>query len=302
MDRYEAIWKSIQKHGYKYDYRELSFNKVSDEGCFICSVHGKFYQRVIDHYRGSGCSKCANVSKLEVDDFKNKSNIVHNGKYDYSLIDSIKNNKTKVPIICNVHGIFYQRPNDHLNGCGCPKCSKTFPYTTETVIETFKKVHGNEYDYSMVEYQGIFEKVAVICPKHGIFYVTPNNHINGSKCPYCNVGNKSRFEDNMFELLFQLDETVERQKTFDWLKYKRNLYLDYYLPKYNVGVEIQGEQHFKAIEYFGGDIDYQIRIERDNIKKRLCEEHGIKMFYITKKNYNINEIKDYISYDKQFGR
>lgn len=34
--------------------------------------------------------------------------------------------------------------------------------------------------------------------------------------------------------------------------------------------------------------------KRDEVKKKLCEEHGIRMFYITKKNYSLNEILKYI--------
>lgn len=36
--------------------------------------------------------------------------------------------------------------------------------------------------------------------------------------------------------------------------------------------------------------DYIVRKNRDEIKKQLCNEHGIEIIYITKKNYNINDI------------
>ena len=53
--------------------------------------------------------------------FINDANIYHNFKYDYSLVD-YKNNKTKVKIICPIHGIFEQRPDNHLTSKGCKKC------------------------------------------------------------------------------------------------------------------------------------------------------------------------------------
>ena len=87
---------------------------------------------------------------------------------------------------------------------------------------------------------------------------------------------------------------IEPQKTFDWLKYKKNLFIDYYLPDYNIGIEYQGEQHFVPIERFGGLKDFELRQKRDEIKKRLCEEHGIKMFYLRTK-IDISEIIDYIN-------
>ena len=54
-------------------------------------------------------------------DFVPKSNIVHNYKYDYKLIDYV-NSYTPVKIICSIHGIFEQIPANHLSGHGCPKC------------------------------------------------------------------------------------------------------------------------------------------------------------------------------------
>lgn len=48
---------------------------------------------------------------------------VHNDRYDYSLVEYV-NNKTKVKIICKLHGEFTQTPNDHIGGHGCRKCSE----------------------------------------------------------------------------------------------------------------------------------------------------------------------------------
>lgn len=53
--------------------------------------------------------------------FKEKSSKIHNNHYDYSLV-VYKDSKTKVKIICSIHGVFEQTPNNHLKGSGCPKC------------------------------------------------------------------------------------------------------------------------------------------------------------------------------------
>lgn len=102
-------------------------------------------------------------------------------------------------------------------------------------------------------------------------------------------------EENVFNELNKLNIVVERQKTFDWLKYKSNLYLDFYLPSKNFAIEVQGEQHFVPIEKFGGVSDFEIRKKRDYYKKKLCEEHGIKIFYVTKKNNGLNDVLEYIN-------
>lgn len=57
--------------------------------------------------------------------------------------------------------------------------------TKEEFIVKARKIHGNKYDYSKVEYKNNKTKVCVICPTHGEFFVKPNNHLMGSECPLC---------------------------------------------------------------------------------------------------------------------
>ena len=59
--------------------------------------------------------------KKTKEEFIAKAKLVHGDKYDYSKVDYV-NRKTKVCIICSKHGEFWQTPNHHLSGCGCPKC------------------------------------------------------------------------------------------------------------------------------------------------------------------------------------
>lgn len=74
--------------------------------------------------------------------------------------------------------------------------------TQEVVVMEFKQVHGDRYDYSQVEYVGCFDKVAIKCKDHGLFYQLPSNHKNGTGCPICANNdlmggyNLSHFEQN----------------------------------------------------------------------------------------------------------
>lgn len=61
---------------------------------------------------------------LTTEEFIAKARLVHGDKYDYSKVE-YKNNKTKVCIICPEHGEFWQRPNDHLTGHSCRRCSRS---------------------------------------------------------------------------------------------------------------------------------------------------------------------------------
>ena len=57
--------------------------------------------------------------------------------------------------------------------------------TTEIFIERAKQIHGDKYDYSQVEYKSMKTPVVIICPIHGKFYQTPENHLEGKGCSEC---------------------------------------------------------------------------------------------------------------------
>lgn len=120
--------------------------------------------------------------------FIEKAKQIHGNKYDYSLVD-YKNNSTKVKIICPVHGIFEQEPRVHINNkSGCPECGGTKKSNTEDFIKKARKVHGDKYDYSKVKYKNARTHVTIICPKHGEFSITPDNHLRGKGCAKCYDG------------------------------------------------------------------------------------------------------------------
>lgn len=109
----------------------------------------------------------------------------HGDKYDYTKVEYV-DCKTKVEIICPIHGSFWQTPNMHLSkGRGCPMCGGTMKLNDETFKERAFLVHGNKYDYRKVEYVNNKTKVVIICPEHGEFLQTPNSHLKGEGCPIC---------------------------------------------------------------------------------------------------------------------
>lgn len=52
-------------------------------------------------------------------------------------------------------------------------------------IEKCRLKHGDEYDYSLVDYINSKTKVKIICKKHGVFEQRASNHVSGIKCPSC---------------------------------------------------------------------------------------------------------------------
>ena len=219
----------------------------------------------------------------------------HNNKYDYSKI-VYKNWKSKVCIICPEHGEFWQTLYNHKNGEGCPICGKIsaslkLSDTTEKFIEKAKEIHGNRYDYSKVEYVNNRTKVCIICPEHGEFWQTPANHLKGSNCPKC-VENQSKLEKEIRKMLEKENIYYIFQYKTDWLKHKKLMSIDFYLPDYNIAIECQGEQHFKPIFYFGGEKEFKNVQKRDKLKNLLCKKNNVKILYYSNKKYNDNIITD----------
>lgn len=116
---------------------------------------------------------------------------VHGDTYIYSKVQ-YKTTREKVEIICKEHGSFFQRPNSHLSGVGCPQCQGNKHKDTIQCIKDFIQVHGSTYDYSKVEYVNAANtKVEIVCKKHGSFLQRPNHHLSGKGCPKCQGHNQN---------------------------------------------------------------------------------------------------------------
>jgi hypothetical protein len=123
-------------------------------------------------------------AKKTTQQFVQQATLKHNNRYDYSKVD-YKGAKTKVTIICCIHGGFKQRPNDHLRGNGCPKCCGKEKKTAQQFIQEATLKHDGFYDYSKAVYVKSKIKVTITCPKHGDFDQIPNSHLRGQGCPKC---------------------------------------------------------------------------------------------------------------------
>ena len=251
----EFIERANEVHGInRYDYSKVKYKNANIKVCIICHKHGEpyeFWQKPSNHLRGNRCPKCYGTIKLTKDDFIEKANIVHGeGTYDYSKVNYV-NNHIKICIICNNHNKifeFWQKPNDHLNGRGCPLCGVEFrKLTLNKFIEQANKIHGKEtYDYSKVIYSNCDTKVEIICSKHGSFWQTPYCHLKGTNCPKCN---KNKGEESIRKFLIEKGIEFEEQKKFEGCEYKRLLKFDFYLPKYNLCIESDGNVHSDKINW-----------------------------------------------------
>ena len=195
IDNDKFIERAREKYGNKYDYSRVHYVNNSTKVSIICPKHGVFKKTPSNFWSGSECPKCTEERlgrefEINTEKFIKRAMEIHGDSYEYSMVD-YKNNSTKVNIICPIHGVFQQRPADHLSGQGCPKCgiaknSENRALSTEEFIKRAREIHGDKYDYSLVDYKNGREKVNIICPIHGVFEQSPEVHIlQKAGCPKC---------------------------------------------------------------------------------------------------------------------
>ena len=152
---------------------------------------------------------------------------------------------------------------------------------SEKFIEKSKTVHNNYYDYSKVNYVNSQIKVCIICPVHGEFWQTPNDHMYGHGCLKCN---ESKGEATIKSILDEHKIEYIREYRIPEQIYKFRY--DFYLPIQNVLIEFHGIQHYQPVEIFGGLEEFKKLQFRDNFKKELAKELKIELIEFNYKQLN----------------
>lgn len=127
------IKRSRRIHGNKYSYNKTKYINSRTRVKIFCKKHKKiFFQMPSAHLGGKGCLLCgrerSTASFVNKKEFIKKANKIHKKNYDYT--NCIYNSyKTKLKICCkrcskkdHKKWFFYQTPNSHLQGHGCPRC------------------------------------------------------------------------------------------------------------------------------------------------------------------------------------
>lgn len=254
-----------------------------------------------------------------VKEFIEKANQLHNNKYDYSQVNYV-NSRTKVVIICPVHGSFEQSPSSHLQGNGCPKCARLWTekhrrnlqessrksrgMTTDKWIARAKSVHGDKYDYSRTVYVNQRTDVEIICPIHGVFTQKADSHIRGCGCRAC--GNMS---DNHKGVHSWSDE--QREKTINTCleKYGAKRYIDSKEGKAKI-TKIKSDPDFRnKMRDIISSADVQNKIRMTSLSRYGVEfptqtkAVQDKIYRTKKQNHTVNSSKSEVRmYDILLGR
>lgn len=117
---------------------------------------------------------------------------IHGEKYDLSKV-VYNGYKSKVTLICPVHGEFYVTPHKiYHRSSGCRKCSyklasqKLRSTKDEFITKCKSKFDCSGYSYDYVNYLNNHTKIVITCNLHGNFNITPSDHIKSKGgCPQC---------------------------------------------------------------------------------------------------------------------
>lgn len=238
--------------------------------------------------------------KRTIQQVKEKIRDTHGDAVDL-LNDTLPKYKENLTLKCNIcNNIFYATYDNFVNKkSGCPFCAWHIK-TTNSFINELTHLYGNKLLYNKVNYINAKTNVIVVCPKHGEFQRTPNKLLSGQGCSKCKC---SLLESLLMKSLSKNGIHLESQKRFKWLGKQS---LDFFLPKYNIAIECQGEQHFHQV-YFSGKTDniepknlFESIKKRDEDKHKKCEEHNITLLYFIDNKIATNEINNISIYNNNY--
>lgn len=262
-------------HGDMYDYSQTRFVNQITPIEIICKIHGSFMQTPENHCKGAGCQTCAlEDQRLDTATFIERSRKVFGDTYDYSKVN-YTTRISKVVITCRTHGDFLQRPGSHIAGCGCRKCFVDERRKgREKFIAEALKIHGVKYDYSRVQYKTINDKVEILCSIHGSFHLQPGSHLYGKQgCRGCK---DSKGEVEVARVLDECEILYEREYKIHPQRFR----YDFYIPEANICIEFHGNQHYRPVEFFGGEEGFRSTVFRDKMKESILRSLKIPLIIL----------------------
>ena len=228
--------------------------------------------------QGTRCPRCFGSGKLnnkEIDERMFKlvgSEYIRLGRY--------VNNSTKILIkhsLCeNTYEVTW---NSFQKGTRCPKCFGSEKLNNDEIDKKMYKLVGNEY-IRIGRYLNAKTKILI---KHNLcgndYEVTWSKFKSGRRCPKCN---ESKGEKEIANILNQINIKYTPQKRFKDCKYKKTLPFDFYIhnKKSKLLIEFDGRQHFKPVEFFGGEESLRDTQFRDQIKNDFAFSNNIPLLRI----------------------
>lgn len=250
-----------------------------------CLVHNIYWETTPSRaLQGVGCEICKKEKfrKTKCKTHQQYIEEINTVNPDIEVVGKYIDATTPIKHHCIKHDIYWNAtPDNILHGHGCVECGKEKigdknRKTHEEYIEELKIVDSNIT--VLGNYIDSFTPILHKCliDSHE-WYAKPVNVLSGCGCPKCN---ESKGEKHIRKWLDNNNVKYISQKIFKDCRNEKPLPFDFYLPDYNTLIEYDGEQHYRAVEYFGGQNGFEKRIKCDKIKNDYCKNNGISLLRI----------------------
>lgn len=249
-------------------------------------------------------TKCPICSRKKMGDNKRKTHKQfikefyekNSNAENIEILEEYKGSNIKIKCKCKIDKYeWYVTPHDLLEGYGCAKCNGNAKKTHKEFLNELKQTHPNIE--VLEEYKGALKKIKFKCKIDGyIWETTPNSLLNNNNgCPKCNMSKGEKrivqyFENNNIEYIWQFFSNDLIGVNGGFLLY------DFYLPKYDLLIEYQGNYHDGTVnKKIQSDEKFNRQQEHDKRKKEYANNNNIQLLEIWYWDFdNIEEILDKI--------
>lgn len=266
-EEYVKLLKEKYSNIYSITEKDFSHRDKKQYARFKCEKHGYFKTKPAQLLTSCCCKGCNKEKKLE--------ELMHKVKefygVNYEVFYDSKTDK-KISVKCKKHNVITSIWKPHLfkNKFICSECHKEelIRDNKESFFKRANELYNGLYSYKN-DYTTSQSYITAICPIHGEFKVTPNDHINKhSGCPKC--GNRlSNGENEIYEFCKTLNDSVVQRDKSVISPYE----LDIYDPNKKFAIEYNGliwhSEHYKK-----NAKGYHIQ------KTKLCNDKEIKLIHI----------------------
>ena len=91
---------------------------------------------------------------------------------------------------------------------------------------------------------------------------------------------RSKLQEKAIEVIKSIvPSTMILEEVAIPINQKKQLYLDIFLPKHRISIEIQGAQHSHRNKFFQTKHQYNTQLENDRLKQEFCSLNNIPLIY-----------------------
>lgn len=283
LEEYEISSKHILvRHNEEYcnnhEWKITPVNLLRGYGCPVCGI-----KKAGDFHRKNEGDFLADVYKVHGDEYKVLSKYVASDKHVEVL--HVKCGKT-----WNIMPLSLQR------GHGCPYCAGVMRKTTSQYREEIKEQTNGAFEV-IGEYKNAHTPIRIRHIENDCnheFEAHPNSLMYSIGCSICSGSNG---EKAVAAYLKNKNYNFDTEYRFDDCRNKYPLPFDFAVfnedKTLNCLIEFDGKQHYKPVDYWGGEEEFEKNKMRDGIKNNYCEKNNIPLIRIPYWEFkNINSILD----------